>query len=214
MVTLTQFGATLRDHRKRRGLSQLDLAVQAGTTARYVSFIETGRSRPGAGVVRRIADTLALGLRERNELFVAAGLPPAHPELEVNDRALDPIRKIVQQVLDNHDPYPGFAIGPGFEVRQMNRAAESLFPGIREMQVADIVATWFPGEQAETETSGAVVMTPTVIFDGHPVRTITTAMRFDQALDVTTSELVVELMFPADPEADAFFRQRQGALSS
>jgi transcriptional regulator with XRE-family HTH domain len=208
MVTLSQFGAQLRGHRKRRGVSQLDLAVRAGTTARYVSFIETGRSRPGPGVVLKIADALELGLRERNALFVAAGLPPAHPELAADDVALEPIWRIVEHVLDNHDPYPGFAMGPGFQVRLMNRAAEALFPGIRDMEIADIVATWFPGESVDAEPAVVPVMTPTVIFDGRPVRTITTAMRFDHAIDVTTSELLVELMFPADPEAEAFFRAR------
>jgi len=48
------------------------------------------------------------------------------------------------------------------------------------------------------------------VFDGRPIRTITTVMRFDKALDVTTSELVVELMFPADADAEAFFRDRSG----
>ena len=39
-------GPLLRDWRLRRRLSQLDLAVEAGVSARHVSFVETGRSRP------------------------------------------------------------------------------------------------------------------------------------------------------------------------
>jgi hypothetical protein len=39
------------------------------------------------------------------------------------------------------------------------------------------------------------------------VRTISTVMRFDSALDVTASELRVELMFPADEASDAYFRR-------
>jgi hypothetical protein len=31
-------------------------------------------------------------------------------------------------------------------------------------------------------------------------------MRFDTAVEVTASELRVELMFPADDESDAYFR--------
>ena len=42
-----------------RRMSQLDLAARAGTTQRHVSFIEQGRSRPGRGMVVRLA---ALGL--------------------------------------------------------------------------------------------------------------------------------------------------------
>ena len=42
--------------------------------------------------------------------------------------------------------------------------------------------------------------------DGHTIRTISTVMRFDTAVDVTASELRVELMFPADRDSDGYFR--------
>jgi hypothetical protein len=37
------------------------------------------------------------------------------------------------------------------------------------------------------------------------VRTISTVMRLDTALEVTASELRVELLFPADSDSAAFF---------
>jgi transcriptional regulator with XRE-family HTH domain len=36
-------------------VSQLELALDAGTTQRHVSFIESGRSMPGRGMVLRLA---------------------------------------------------------------------------------------------------------------------------------------------------------------
>jgi predicted transcriptional regulator len=42
------FGAVLREWRNRRRLSQIDLALESGTTQRHVSFLEQGRSAPGA----------------------------------------------------------------------------------------------------------------------------------------------------------------------
>jgi hypothetical protein len=39
------------------------------------------------------------------------------------------------------------------------------------------------------------------------IRTISTVMRFDTAVDVTASELRVELMFPADHHSEAYFRK-------
>ncbi|MCO4746595.1 MAG: helix-turn-helix transcriptional regulator [Proteobacteria bacterium] len=72
MAIPTRFGQRLRAWRKRRGLSQLDLALAAVTTPRYVSFIETGRSRPGRGVVLRIGDALGLSLADQNDLLAAA----------------------------------------------------------------------------------------------------------------------------------------------
>ncbi len=38
------------------------------------------------------------------------------------------------------------------------------------------------------------------------VRTLSTVMRFDSAVEVTASELRVELLFPADEASDAFFQ--------
>jgi transcriptional regulator with XRE-family HTH domain len=35
----------LRDWRRHRRLSQLDLAIEAEVSARHLSFVETGRSR-------------------------------------------------------------------------------------------------------------------------------------------------------------------------
>jgi len=69
------FGALLRSWRRRRGFSQLDLSLEAGSTARYVSFLETGRARPGRDVLLRLGRALSLTLRETNELCLAAGLP-------------------------------------------------------------------------------------------------------------------------------------------
>jgi transcriptional regulator with XRE-family HTH domain len=51
-----RFPVQLLQTRKARRLSQLELAVRAGTTRRHASFIEQGRSRPGSDVVARLAD--------------------------------------------------------------------------------------------------------------------------------------------------------------
>src|ERR671918_575 len=51
MTTATaRVGPLLRDWRQRRRLSQFDLALEAGVSARHLSFVETGRSRPTADV--------------------------------------------------------------------------------------------------------------------------------------------------------------------
>lgn len=67
------FGSLLRQWRARAGLSQLTLAAEAGTTPRYVSFLESGRARPGSGVVLRLADALRIPIAERNALLGPPG---------------------------------------------------------------------------------------------------------------------------------------------
>jgi hypothetical protein len=49
------------------------------------------------------------------------------------------------------------------------------------------------------------------VFDlgGQVVRTISAVMRFDTAVEITTSQLRIELMFPADDAADAYFQARR-----
>src|SRR6266446_4931189 len=52
------FGARLRWWRKRRGLSQLDLAGAAGVSQRHVSFLESGRTQPSREMVLCLAAAL------------------------------------------------------------------------------------------------------------------------------------------------------------
>ena len=56
------------------------LAHRADVSARHLSFIETGRSRPSPDMVLRLCDHLEVPLREQNRLLLASGHAPAHPE--------------------------------------------------------------------------------------------------------------------------------------
>ena len=77
-------GALLKEWRARRRLSQLDLALEAGVSARHLSFVETGRSNPSREMVLHLAEQLEVPLRDRNQLLLAAGYAPAYGE-----RAID-----------------------------------------------------------------------------------------------------------------------------
>jgi len=81
-------GEQLRAWRGRRRLSQLDLALDAEISARHLSFLETGRSRPSRAMLLRLAERLAIPARDRNMLLVAAGFAPALPERSLDDPAL------------------------------------------------------------------------------------------------------------------------------
>jgi transcriptional regulator with XRE-family HTH domain len=98
------FADALRSWRRRRRLSQLELARRAGTTQRHLSFIEGGRSVPGRVMVVRLAEALEVPLRERNALLLAAGYAPAYQETRFDDPKLDPVRTALARVLDGHLP--------------------------------------------------------------------------------------------------------------
>jgi transcriptional regulator with XRE-family HTH domain len=85
----SEFATALREWRRRRRVSQLELALDAGTTQRHVSFIESDRSVPGREMVVRLAEALDVPLRERNSLLLGAGYAPAYDEAELDDPRLD-----------------------------------------------------------------------------------------------------------------------------
>ncbi|MBV8541159.1 MAG: helix-turn-helix domain-containing protein [Pseudonocardiales bacterium] len=120
----------LRDVRARRNLSQLELALRAGTTQRHVSFIESGRSLPGRGMVIRLAESLELPLRERNDLLLASGFAPAYPETDMGDPALRPVLGALQHILDGHLPFPAIIVNRHGDVVAANAALTALTDGV------------------------------------------------------------------------------------
>ena len=103
-------GTLLRDWRQRRRMTQLDLALEAGVSARHVSFIETGRSAPSADMVKQLAERLDVPLRERNELLLAAGYAPAYGQHDLDAPEMGPVREALDRVLAAHEPYPAVVV--------------------------------------------------------------------------------------------------------
>ena len=66
-------GTLLRQWRKSRSVSQLELALRANTSQRNLSFVESGRTQPSREMVLKLAEALDLPLRARNEVLLAAG---------------------------------------------------------------------------------------------------------------------------------------------
>lgn len=104
------FGHVLREWRQRRRLSQLALALDAGVSQRHLSFVESGRAQPSREMVLRLAEQLAVPLRERNRLLLTAGYAPSFGERSLDDPALEPVRLAVERVLEAHAPYPAIAV--------------------------------------------------------------------------------------------------------
>jgi transcriptional regulator with XRE-family HTH domain len=252
-------GEMLRIWRGRRRLSQLELALDAGISARHLSFVETGRSQPGRDVLLRVVDHLQIPLRERNRLLLAAGYAPAFPERSLEDRELAPVRDALDRILTAHEPYPAMVIDRGWDVVASNSAIEVLAgwidedlleppvnalevgfhprglapwvvnlaevrayflerierqiaigPDERLVELREMVATspspdlprLAPGEAAARE-----ILTPLRFRtpDGPELSFLGTVANFGLAGEVTTSELSIELLFPADRTTAEFF---------
>ena len=105
-----RIGTLLRDWRVRRRMSQQDLALEAGVSARHVSFVETGRARPSADMVVQLAEHLDVPLRDRNTLLLAAGFAPAYAQRDLDEPEMGPVREAIDRVLRGHEPYPAVVV--------------------------------------------------------------------------------------------------------
>ncbi|MER5642365.1 helix-turn-helix transcriptional regulator [Kitasatospora sp. NPDC002227] len=129
-TAVSTFSDQLRGWRQARRISQLDLAERAATTQRHLSFMEQGRSRPGRGIVLRLADALDLTLRERNSMLLAAGHAPEHPESALDGELLRPVREALDSILTGHLPYPAVVARPYGELVAANAAFDLLTEGV------------------------------------------------------------------------------------
>ena len=240
----TPFGQSLRRWRRTRGLSQLELSLRAQTSARHLSFLETGRSRPGEDMVCRLAESLDLPLRDRNDLLRTAGFSAIWPEHALGEAPMAPYRRIVRHMLEQHEPFPAFVVDRWWRVVDANAGAAAFLgqlgahgahfdfidaldgPLRAQLDNWDEVA-WHGLYRLRRETSAAggderlermlgrmeelladvpvppvdpasPLVCPRVTIGGQTLRFVGTIARFGSAVDVTLSELRVELMFPAD----------------
>jgi transcriptional regulator with XRE-family HTH domain len=247
-------GHQLRAWRERRRLTQLELALDAGVSTRHLSFVETGRSRPGRDTLLQVLGALEVPLREQNRLLLEAGHAPAFPERGLADPELTPVRHALRAILTGHEPNPAIAVDRRWNLVAGNSAVRALSQGLDidsalleppvnavrvslhprglaplivdlgawvtffrerlERQFAitgdpvlaalaeELAGYPLPDEAAEAprgvgESPGPLRMrTP----DGRELAFLGMFASFDTPFDVTTSELAVELLFPADEE--------------
>lgn len=249
-----EVGSLLREWRERRHLTQLDLALDAGISARHLSFVETGRSRPGREMLLRVLAQLEVPFRERNRLLLAAGHAPAFPERPLDDPELAPVREALDAILSGHEPYPAVAVDRVWNLVAINSAMSALAelveidPALLEppvniirlglhprglgplfVNLGDWHAHWLRRLERQLATTGdeqlAALIEEIAAYpvpapehdvapdsDGSemlgPVRVRTPDRGelsffgmfagFDTPFEVNTSELAIELLFPAD----------------
>ncbi|MEU1328843.1 helix-turn-helix transcriptional regulator [Streptomyces sp. NPDC005865] len=129
-------GPLLRGWRERRRVSQLDLALRADSSARHISFVETGRSRPSEEFLLRLADHLDVPMRERNSLLLAAGYAPRYRETSLDDPSMGTLREGLDQLLAGYEPYPALVVDATYGVIAANRGIAMMLDGLPEHLLA------------------------------------------------------------------------------
>jgi transcriptional regulator with XRE-family HTH domain len=147
----TSIGPLLREWRERRRLTQLELALDAGVSTRHLSFVETGRSKPGREMLLRILEQLEIPFREQNRLLLASGHAPAFPARSLEDPELLPVRAALDQILTGHEPYPAVVVDRAWNLVAMNSAMRGLIeeavidPALLEPPVNVLRVGFHPG---------------------------------------------------------------------
>jgi transcriptional regulator with XRE-family HTH domain len=126
---MSNVGARLRGWRTSRRWSQLELSSRAGVSARHLSFIETGRSRPTREMILRLATRMDVPLRSQNELLLAGGYAPAWTETDLGGAPLAAVMASLRDVLAGHEPYPAVLIDRHWTMVDANAAIAPLLDG-------------------------------------------------------------------------------------
>jgi transcriptional regulator with XRE-family HTH domain len=252
-ATKSDIGARVREWRELRRLSQLELSLEAGVSSRHLSFVETGRSKPGREMLMRVLRELDVPFRERNQLLLAAGHAPAFAQHPLDHPELAPVRDALDLALTGHEPYPAIVVDRGWNLvaansgvlavtqgieidpelldPPLNAVRLSLHPGglapiivnigawrtfFRERlerqlaltgdrQLAELIAELDgyadadgeSGDQSLSEGPGPLKLRA----EPHgELSFFGMFASFDAPFEVTTSELAIELLFPADGE--------------
>jgi len=123
-------GDTLRAWRRRRRLSQLELANLTGVSTRHLSCLETGKANASRQLLLYLADQLDLPLRDRNELLLAAGYAPRYPHQPLGSEQLRTARDALAELLKSHEPYPAVVMDQHWNIIERNRSAAALATGV------------------------------------------------------------------------------------
>ena len=126
MTVPSTFPSRLSWWRKRRGLSQLQLAIAATCSQRHISFLELGRTKPSREMVLRLSAALDVPLRQSNELLLAAGYAPVWAETDLGAQALAPIREALDYMLAQQEPFPAVVVDRRWNLLQANKGAVAM----------------------------------------------------------------------------------------
>jgi transcriptional regulator with XRE-family HTH domain len=120
------FADSLRRWRRHRGLSQLDLAGRTEISQRHLSFMELGRASPSRDMVMRLAAALDVPLRQHNALMISAGFAPVWRQTDLAEPELREIRKALDYMLAQQEPFPAVAVDRHWNLLQSNSGAVRL----------------------------------------------------------------------------------------
>ncbi|MEQ8294748.1 MAG: helix-turn-helix transcriptional regulator [Roseovarius sp.] len=120
-------GTILRMAREKAKISQLALSLNLGVSQRHVSFVESGRSRPGRDLIvnwmREVQAPVSVG----NAALLSAGFSLLPDHVLSRSDGLEDVGGVHHRVLDLHDPMPGMIFNADWRMMRLNAGATWLF---------------------------------------------------------------------------------------
>ena len=124
---MNTFGPALKELRGQLGISQSALALELGTTQRHVSFLETGRSQPGRGMIARLVGELDLSAAQRAALFEASGYRNPYKRRSFDSAEVIEALDLIENRLLAHWPFPAFVMDRDWSILRINQAGAVMF---------------------------------------------------------------------------------------
>ena len=125
-VMRRNFGEQLRWWRRRRGLSQLELAGVAGSSQRHLSFLESGRATPSQQMVLSLAAALNVPFRRQNAFLGSAGFAAIWREGKLGEPELAHVDGALDHILAQQEPFPAFVVDRHWNLMRTNGGAVRL----------------------------------------------------------------------------------------
>jgi transcriptional regulator with XRE-family HTH domain len=122
----SSFPALLRTWRRKRRLSQLELALTSGVSQRHVSFLESGRAKPSRSMILQLSETLDVPLRDRNDWLTAGGFAPIFKTRPLDHPQMNQVMNAVRMMLANHEPFPAIALDRAWNIRMANAPFDAM----------------------------------------------------------------------------------------
>ena len=122
----SNIGIILKQWRTQRRYSQLQLALELGISSKHISFLETGRAQPSRQMLLNIAMFLTITKSEINRALITAGFAPAYLKRDIKHQDMKPVFTAINQILENHMPYPAIVLNQNWDLVQANQAALTL----------------------------------------------------------------------------------------
>jgi transcriptional regulator with XRE-family HTH domain len=119
-------GERLKHWRTQRKISQLDLALECDTSARHLSFIETGKAQPTRELLINLARAMEIPPSALNNILISAGYAPNYQESGLSTEESDQLHQQLKDMAERNGNNPSILVNKHWDILYSNPAFSKL----------------------------------------------------------------------------------------